>query len=278
MKIRTLAVSGALLFALTSSLLGAQQIIWGGSGGYLGVSLRDVTSEDAMSLGLKRETGVFIQEVVADSPAADAGIQEGDVVLEFSGLPILNVRQFQRIVSETPPGRDVDMVVWRTGGKINLTAEIGKKDGPFKLGRVLSPEDFKQEYHFEAKPELDDFIMRVEPGLHGFTFSRGLQLGINATRLTPQMADFLGVSDQKGALILEVRKGTPAEKAELKAGDVITSFDGKTVESPADLRGQLSRGDHEIEFIRNGAKQKATVTLNPEKPKNHSESSQTLRM
>jgi len=170
------------------------------------------------------------------------------------------------------------MVVWRTGGKINLTAEIGKKDGPFKLGRVLSPENFKQEYHFEAKPELDDFIMRVEPGLHGFTFSRGLQLGINATRLTPQMADFLGVSDQKGALILEVRKGTPAEKAGLKAGDVITSFDGKTVESPADLRGQLSRGDHEIEFIRNGAKQKATVTLNPEKPKNHSESSQTLRM
>ncbi len=76
-----------------------------GGGSYLGVGIRDVASEDVGKLGLPHERGVYITDVQEGSPAGEAGIQEADVILEYSGIPVLSARQFQGMVADTPRGR-----------------------------------------------------------------------------------------------------------------------------------------------------------------------------
>src|SRR5947209_15249295 len=90
----------------------AQVITVQKSGGYLGIGGIEVTPERMKALNLKEERGVEVSRVMEDGPAAKAGIKEGDVVLEFNGTPVQGTSQFQRMVTETPIGRQVKIMVW----------------------------------------------------------------------------------------------------------------------------------------------------------------------
>jgi S1-C subfamily serine protease len=89
----------------------AQAIVISKGGGYLGVGGVEVTSEKVKALNLKEEGGVLVSSVTEEGPAAKAGIKEGDVVLEFNGTPVQGTVQFQRMVGETPPGRQVKLTI-----------------------------------------------------------------------------------------------------------------------------------------------------------------------
>jgi len=268
MKISYPVICIALLLILPSPILSAQHMVWIGEGGYLGVQLRDITAEDARDLGLAHERGVYIEEVVEDSPADEAGIQEGDVILSFSGLTVLSVRQFQRLVSDTPPGRKVTLEVWRNKKQVDLRAEIGRRKGTYSIGGIHAPQDQDEEFHFKVEPEIEKFIMRARPGYRSPSKQR---LGIQAAELTGQMAEFLGVPDDKGVLVMEVIEDSPAEKAGLKAGDVIISLDGREVDTLSDLSRRLSDGEHQLEIIRNRSRQALTVDLGSGKSKEKSD-------
>ncbi len=225
-----------------------------GGGGYLGVKLREVEAQDVTRLRLPSETGALVEEVVADSPAAAAGILADDVITSVAGLPILSVSQLQRTIRENPGGRTLGLTVVRAGRTVNLSVQLGESKGRSFEAPLLQFKDL------EKLPERS-FQWRHEGGPELLFFSDRPRLGVEVTPLTTQMGEFLGAGVEKGLLIQQVESGTPAETAGLRAGDVIAKVDGQAVDSIRGLREALSEGEHQLEIIRNGQRQTVTVQL-----------------
>ncbi|MEW6209704.1 MAG: PDZ domain-containing protein, partial [Acidobacteriota bacterium] len=98
-----------------------------GGGSYLGVFLEDVTPERAKSMNLKEERGALVMKVAEGSPAEKAGLKENDVIVAFNGRPIESVRELQRVLSETPEGRTVQLEVIRDGDRQKLSATLSRR-------------------------------------------------------------------------------------------------------------------------------------------------------
>jgi membrane-associated protease RseP (regulator of RpoE activity) len=233
----------------------------GEAGPWLGVVLSDLSAEKAKELKLTGELGVLVKEVQEDSPAAKAGVLKDDVIVEFAGEKVRSAMQFRRLVRETPPDRSVTLVVQRAGQAKTLTATlVSRPPGPMPHPAVPVP------------PET--FGMRVAPPMEARPFNvmiyRGARLGISGDDLTTQLAQFFGVKQGKGVLVREVIVGSAAEKAGLKAGDVIVAVDGKEVTSVGKLRRALAGEKDEAEkrkvsltIVRDKREQALPVELDP---------------
>ncbi|MEZ5401116.1 MAG: PDZ domain-containing protein [Bryobacteraceae bacterium] len=192
-----------------------------GSGSYLGVNVQEIDSARARELKLKEERGVEITMVADESPAAAAGFRKGDVVLEYNGQRVEGTEQFVRLVRETPSGRPARVAVWRDGKEQTLSAKIGNRASgrPFPAGELVVPEI-----------RIPDF-----PRPH--MSWRSQTLGIEAETVDGQLASFFGV--ERGVLVRNVHTGSAAEKAGIKAGDVVTKAGGESVETPSELSSRL---------------------------------------
>jgi len=112
-----------------------------GSGAYLGISLRDVSAEEVSRLGLRDEHGAFIESVSEGSPAAEAGLQEGDVIATWNGKRVESVAMLSRFVRETPPGRSVSLGVFRSGSQQTIAVELGERSSAARaLAYAVGPE------------------------------------------------------------------------------------------------------------------------------------------
>jgi serine protease Do len=227
----------------------------GGEGTWLGVTVGDVTAEKAKELNLPGEYGAIVQEVRGDSPAAKAGLEKGDVILQFAGEKVRSVAELLRLVRETPAGRSVAIEISRNGHTQTLSAEIAKESNETWTSRFEMPNVEIPKIHV---PNFNFNMM----------FVGGPRLGIMGDELTPQLADCFGVKQGKGVLVGEVEKGTPAEKAGLKAGDVIVKVNDKQIESIEDLRAALrsdSNEKHEVTLtiVRDRHEQSLNVELEP---------------
>jgi len=236
----------------------AQTIVIAGGGGYLGIGAMEVTPERAKALNLKEERGVEVSSLEAEGPAAKAGIKEGDVVLEFNGQQVQGRAQFQRMVQETPIGRQVKITVWRNGGMQTLTATVGeRKNGPM----VFGPEG-SWNFNMPAipnMPEMPNFEIPRYPS------SQNPMLGIIGEPLgqEEQLAEFFGVPD--GVLVRSVKKGSAAEKSGIRAGDVITKVEdtkvGSSQEITRALRNLRPKKTVTLTVVRNKKEMPLTVTV-----------------
>lgn len=223
-------------------------------GAWLGVSLTDVTPEKARQLKLPGEYGAVVMRVDEESPAARAGLVRNDVILEFAGERIWSVATLQRLVRETPPGRTVTLKISRDGQTHTLSVKV-ERGGP----------------HFKFRDNV--FEMRL-PKMEGFSFFKDFRtpsLGISGDDLTRQLADYFGVKQGRGVLVREVLAGSAAEKAGLKAGDVIVRVDGTEVGSVEELRRALPRDLEEkrkvtVSVVRDRREQTVTLELEPSAP------------
>lgn len=206
------------------------------SGGWLGVEIDEVTADTAKSLKLSAVRGVVVKEVEPDSPAAKAGLKENDVITQYDGQVVEGTVQFRRLVRETPPGRTVALAVSRDGASQNFSVELGDRGALMQKRMQGMMRDFGGAHTF-VSPNFD--FKSNGPEVFSLMENRTPMLGINAMDLNGQLGTYFGAPDGEGVLVLEVRSGTPAEKAGLKAGDVIVSVDGKSVHTLADLREQL---------------------------------------
>ena len=227
-------------------------------GSYLGIGGMDITADRAKSLNLKEERGVEVSSVAEDGPAAKAGIKPGDVVLEYNGQPVQGTTQFQRMVRETPVGRLVKITVWRNGATQTLTATVGENKGA-----LVAPDDGQWSFSVPNMP-----VMPSMPNFDMPRFQMSMQnpmLGIEGESLgqQEQLAEFFGVHE--GVLVRSVRKGSAAEKAGLKAGDVITKVDDAQINSTTDitriLRGLKSKKTFNLTIVRNKKEMPLTVTM-----------------
>lgn len=205
---------------------------------WLGVETREVTADAAKELKLPAERGVVVGRVTEDSPAAKAGLKEKDVITEVNGQHVEGAAQFRRIVHEIPAGRTAQLTVWRDGRAQTLTVTLGQAEEGHRAWMKAAPGAFAFRMPEVEMPDMpaiagfgDDFALL--PGGHP-------RLGIDAEYIGEQLGSFFGAPDGEGILVRSVNSGSPAEKAGLKAGDVITSFNGERVRSLGDLRQKLA--------------------------------------
>jgi membrane-associated protease RseP (regulator of RpoE activity) len=240
----------------------------GGPDVQIGVRIADLEGDAAQKM-----SGAVVSDVRDESPAAKAGVAEGDIVIEFDGERVRSARHLSRIVGETPAGRSVKMVVQREGRRVDLqiTPEAGlaRGDHEFFFRRMPNHPGFEfnaPDFNFDGPPmrgfrehglqEGDDSDVLVMPRGRG-------RLGIGIQDLTPQLEEFFGTD--KGVLVTTVQPDSPAAKAGLKAGDVITAVGDAPISSPSDLtravRGAAEGSDLSITYMRDKKSATATAKL-----------------
>ena len=255
-------------------------------GSFLGVYAEDVNKENMARYGLREARGVGITQVVKDSPAEKGGLKKDDVILRFEGDSVTSVRKLNRLVAEVAPDQNVRLGISRGGSEQEVSVTIGKRDqslNAFNRLEGLSGDGFKG---LEGLQKLDGFkgleglkdfkgpgaqVWKWEgqgPGNDGFVFALGnnRRMGVSTVQLTKQLGDYFGIADGKGVLVTAVSDGSPAAKAGLKAGDVITTVDGETIEGPGDLSRAINKnkdGDVTVVVIRE--KKQRTIKVTPEK-------------
>ncbi|MEX1058706.1 MAG: PDZ domain-containing protein, partial [Natronospirillum sp.] len=160
----------------------------------------------AESFGLQRSVGALVVQVYEDTPAKDAGLQPGDLILEFDNREVVRFSDLAPMVGATRPGEQVDLLVWRNGEEIRLNLEIGElpEDQGMMLGQQGQPEP-----EIQADNPLN-IVVRDLSGDEGRTIADG------------------------GVFVTEVLPG-PAEEADLRSGDVITMVHGQFIASVEDF-------------------------------------------
>ena len=216
-------------------------------------------------LKLSAERGVVIGKVLEDSPAAKAGLKDGDVVTEINGQRIEGAAQFRRMIREIPAGRSVQLGIWRDGRSQTVTATLGKMQENRKQFMKAMPQVFN--FRMPEMPEIAPM-----PDVPSFEWDNGgmllgrPRLGIDAEDISGQLGSYFGAPDGEGILVREVNSGSAAEKAGVKAGDVITSLNGERIHGLAELRSKLAAAGEgkaaKLGVLRN----KSALTLDVEIP------------
>jgi len=221
----------------------------------LGVGVVDIDSDRAKALKLKEPHGAEVTMVSEGTPAAKAGIQVGDVILEYNGQPVQGKEELQRLVRETPPGHQAKIALWRNGAPLTVTATVEEGMIPnfdsnsWPFGDNMPP--------MPPMPSID--IPRM------VTTFQSTALGTDCETLgsDSQLAEFFGVKD--GLLVRSVMRNSPAEKAGVKAGDVIVKLGDSHIATNRDLSAALrtgrSGGAVPLTVVRNKHEMALSVTL-----------------
>ncbi len=189
--------------------------------GWLGVRIQTVSPELAEGLRLPEAKGALVSSVSAGGPADKAGIRQGDVILEFNGRDVADMKALPRLVADSQFGKSVPVSIWRKGAKTTVTVELGELDEQAEAAlQTTQPEGEP-----EAAPDKGDKIELL-----------GMEVGKidDAVR-----AKFKLPEDAEGVVILSVDENGPAAEKDLRPGDVIAEVDQKAVAVPGDVRDRV---------------------------------------
>ena len=223
-------------------------------GSRIGVTVQDIEDTDAK----QAKTGIVVETVEVGGPAEKAGVKAGDAITEFDGERVRSVRQFSRLVQETPSGRSVPVVLSRGGQRVNVTVatERSSWSDDFSV-RLL------ETMPRPATPPTPPAVPapRALPALpfESFRVVTGRRLGITLEGLDDQLAQYFGVKE--GVLVKSVAADSAAQKAGVKAGDVITSVNGRQVYEVSDVNRALDRMENADDFTLEVMRDRKPLTL-----------------
>lgn len=234
-----------------------------GASSYLGVDIVDITADRLAALKLKEEKGVEVTMVDQDAPAGKAGIKEHDVILSMNGTAVESKIQLQRMIHETPPGRVVTLALSRDGQPITIKVQLGNRDKEF--AHMAPSGDWSKDFHVEIPPipPIPNMDFDV-PNISVVYAHSSMRSGIMVENLTAQLGEFFGAKNGNGVLVRSVEKGSRADKAGLRAGDVITRVGDQAVHDTSDFSRALhshSAGSVNVGVIRDKKEQTLTLTL-----------------
>ena len=190
--------------------------------GWLGVNIQEVTPELAKSFGLKESKGALVSQVVPNSPAEKAGIEQGDIILEFDGKEVSDSKELPRIVASTPVGQSVMVKISRNGKMTDRQVKLGEMEEKAEVAKA--------------------------PSTHK-------RLGIMVQNLTPEIAQGLGLKKEMGVVVTQVEPGSPASDAGIQTGDVIREVDRKPVKDVEDFVQKVEKAkdqDTVLLFVQRG--------------------------
>ena len=186
--------------------------------GWLGVRVQAVTPEIAAGFRLDEAEGALVSSVAPDSPAAEAGLESGDVILSWDGQNVTRLKDLPRLVAFTPAGKTVAVEVWRDGARQSLTVVTGK-----------APENPQLAAHSDG----DDR-------------ARLAGTGLTVATVTPQRRAEFGLADEvEGVVILRVERGSLAAREGLRRGDVIRSLASDPVATADEARRGIEKAKSE---------------------------------
>jgi membrane-associated protease RseP (regulator of RpoE activity) len=220
---------------------------------YLGIDVRDITHESAQQLKLKEERGAEITMVDQDAPAGKAGLKEHDVILDFDGQRVEGVEQLRRMIHETPSGRNVTIGYSRDGQVSSMQVQLADRASAVAKAYVV------------PMPRVQVHMPHIEmPAIQIVTMS-GSRAGLLVSNVTPQLGEYFGCKNGECVLVQSVEKGSAAESAGFKAGDVILKVDNERIADMSDWRSALrdhrSGGKVAITILRDRHEQTLSLTL-----------------
>jgi serine protease Do len=177
--------------------------------GWLGVVIQKVTPELAKSFNLKESEGALVSDVMEESPASKADIRRGDVIVSFDGHPIKEMEQLPKLVAATEIGKRAKLGLIRDGKSL----EVGVTVGELK--------DEKREARETPETEKN--------------------YGLVVQNITPEIARHLNLKDRRGVIVTDIQPGSPAEGADLRAGDIIVEINKKPLRSVADFKELMKK-------------------------------------
>jgi serine protease Do len=189
--------------------------------GWLGVRIQEVTDEIAESLGMERARGALVAGVTRGGPADAAGLEAGDVVVEFDGREVPSMRDLPRMVADAPVGKRVPLVVLRRGERQTVEVELGRlEEGEEMMARLDRGEE---------EPE------GLEP--------LGTQtLGLTLEALSEENRTEYGVGEGvEGVLVTAVEPGSPADEKGIQPGDVVMEVSQEPVAAPEDVAARIDQ-------------------------------------
>ena len=246
----------------SSDALGFPSEDWG-SGSYLGIDTRDITPDRLSDLHLKEERGVEITMVDQDAPAGKAGLKERDVILTVNGENVQSVEQLRRMIREIPPGRTVTLGISRDGQPMSMKVTLADRKDSFSNSFSRNAAELA-----DKARQLKDFTLDLDIPSSIVVVHSSARSGLAVENLTPQLSEFFGAKNGNGVLVRSVDKGSRAEKAGFRAGDVITKVNGETIHDTGDFTHALhSRKDSSasVGILREKKEQTLTLAL-PERP------------
>jgi Do/DeqQ family serine protease len=178
---------------------------------WLGADLQSLTSELAAALGLERPVGALVSRIATASPAQQAGLREGDVILKVDDVDVRDADTFRYRVATKGVGGQTVLGVWRSGARINITVAL------------------------EAAPEVPARNTTTLEGNHPFT-------GAKVENLSPAVAEELRIPDTSGVVVRETLSYSPARRIGLRPGDIIVEINDRRIASIEDMQGVLRRG------------------------------------
>jgi serine protease Do len=190
--------------------------------GWLGVRIQSVTDELAEGLRLEHVRGALVASVTEGGPAEVAGIEQGDVILEFNGRDVDEMRKLPRMVAETAIGKAVDVVIWHKGERKTVQVTLGELD--------------------------DEQIALAEPGPEPQMGEAGAitALGLALARITPELRQQFELEEKtEGVVITSVDEGSSGAEKGLRPGDVIVEVDQEQVGSPGEVADKVSKAKEE---------------------------------
>ena len=259
---------------------------------WLGVYSQEITPELRDGLNYNGD-GVLIQRVVPDSPADDAGLRRGDVITRVGGRTIDTPNELASVIRGYSPGRTVEIQFVRDGRRQTADVRLQtRRDDDSEMSAPPVPpvprvaptprvevhrwdngdEDDDHDRGHDDADKDDDDVMRDLHGMRGLGALPGMRmqmlgrgrLGVRVESLNPDLASYFGSRDTRGALVIEVVDESPADKADLHPGDVITRLDDTRIESAEDLVKAIAEreeGEVRLSFIRHGQRETAEITL-----------------
>jgi serine protease Do len=224
--------------------------------GWLGVGIQRVTSELAKSFGLEEAKGALISQVFKGTPAvfkgtpADrAGIKQGDIILEFDGKEITEFGDLSRTVASAPPGKTVEIKVFRDGKVLTLETTIDEMEEKVEVAKEPSEKPIDE---MEEKVE-----MAKEPSEK--------PLGLTVQDITPEIARGLNLEGVTGVVVTQVTPGSPAAEAGMRRGDVVQEVNRKPVENVEDFGQAIedAKSQESILFLIRRGESSLFVTVSP---------------
>ena len=236
---------------------------------FLGVCITDVNADRLSRLKMTEEHGVEVTNVEEGSPADTAGVRVGDVLLTYNGENILGAQQFTRLVHETPVGRHVAVSLWRNGREQRVTV-TPVENQEFTMGPSIDElRKINRDLQGIRRPDVPFVGLQ---GLNSFGIMmpdiptvimawNSSALGIECEPIDAQLAQYFGV--KQGVLVRSVARGSAAEKAGVKAGDILLSMGDQPIKTPDDFHRSIRPGNSKIAVAIMRDHKQISVNLTP---------------